>query len=92
MTLSAASTQDVTVTYATADGTADSKDYRSANGTLTIKAGATTGTITVVVTGDTAVEPNETFFVNLSNPVNATLLDAQAVGTIVNDDVATPIG
>ena len=54
--------------------------------------GPLTQTITVQVNGDTVVEPDETFFVNLSNPVNATLLDAQAVGTIVNDDVTTPIG
>ena len=32
------------------------------------------------------IEPDETFFVNLSNPTNATLADAQAQGTIGNDD------
>ena len=41
------------------------------------------------VVGDLAVEPTETFFVNLSAPVNATIADAQAVGTIVNDDIAS---
>jgi peptidyl-Lys metalloendopeptidase len=61
-------------------------DYASASGTLTIPAGATSGTITVTVNGDTEVEPNETFFVNLSNPTNATIDDAQGLGTILNDD------
>ncbi len=45
--------------------------------------------MTVQVNGDTAVEPNETFFVNLSNATgNATIADNQGVGTIVNDDAA----
>jgi hypothetical protein len=35
------------------------------------------------------VEPNETFFVNLSSPTNATISDGQGVGTIVNDDGAS---
>src|SRR5207249_2245282 len=42
--------------------------------------------VAVTVNGDTKFEPNETFFVNLSNPVNATISDNQGVGTIVNDD------
>jgi hypothetical protein len=42
------------------------------------------------VFGDTAVEPNETYLINLSNPTNATLADAQAQGTILNND-AVPV-
>ena len=43
--------------------------------------------MTVQVNGDTTVEPNETFNVNLSGATgNATITDAQGVGTIVNDD------
>src|SRR5437667_8749585 len=42
--------------------------------------------VAVTVNGDTKFEPNETFFVNLSNPVNATISDNQGAGTIVNDD------
>src|SRR5207245_2485311 len=38
------------------------------------------------VNGDTTAEPDETFFVNLSSPTNATIADNQGVGTIVNDD------
>ena len=40
------------------------------------------------VNGDTAVEPDETFFVNLTNPTGASVLDGQGVGTIANDDQA----
>ncbi len=48
--------------------------------------------MTVQVNGDTTVEPNETFTVNLSNATgNATITDAQGVGTIVNDDVAAVV-
>jgi len=61
-------------------------DFTFTNGTLSIPPGATSGTITVAVSGDTAVEPNETFFVNLSNASLATIADGQGIGTIVNDD------
>ena len=86
VTLSAASSQDVTVDFTTADGTADNTDYAAVRGTLTFKAGETSKTITVAVVGDGIFEPDEQFFVNLSNPVNADLVDAQAIGTILNDD------
>ena len=42
--------------------------------------------MTVKVVGDTVVEPNETFFVTLSNAVGATIFDGQGLGTITNDD------
>ena len=46
----------------------------------------------VTVNGDTTVEPNETFFVNVTNVTGATVTDGQGQGTITNDDVAlTPI-
>jgi hypothetical protein len=87
VTLSAASASTVTVAYATADGTANAgSDYNATSGTLTFNPGITTQTITVNVIGDTIVEPNETFFVNLSSPTNATLAVAQGTGTIINDD------
>ena len=59
MTLSAPSTQAVTVDYTTADGTATTagSDYTAASGTLTIPIGQTTGTITIKVRGDKNVEP-----------------------------------
>ncbi len=88
VTLSTASTQQVTVAFATANGTATAgQDYTAQSGTLTFAPNATSQTISVVVAGDTTVEPDETFFVNLSAPVNATIADAQGVGTIQNDDL-----
>ncbi len=87
VTLSAAASQPVTVAYATANGTATAgSDYQGASGTLTIPAGQTAGTITVLVNGDRLAEPNETFVVNLSTPTNATIADGQGVGTIVDDE------
>ncbi len=75
------------VSYATADGTATAPgDYASAAGTLNFPAGQTTRTVTVNVNGDVTDELNETFMVTLSAAVNATILDAQGVGTIIDDD------
>src|SRR5262249_38290653 len=61
-------------------------DYQATSGTLTIPAGQTTGTITVLVIGDRLADPNVSFFVNLSNPTNATIADGQGVGTIFDDE------
>jgi hypothetical protein len=41
------------------------------------------------VVGDTNVEPNETFTVNLSSPSNATIATGTGTGTIVNDDAVS---
>ena len=88
VSLSAASGQPVTVNYATADGTATApSDYTAALSTLSFAPGTITQTVTVLVNGDTVVEPNETFTVNLSSPANATIATGQGTGTIVNDDV-----
>jgi hypothetical protein len=87
LTLSATTQSTVSVQYASADGTAAaSTDYTAASGTATFASGTTSTTVTIPVNGDTTVEPNETFFVNLTSPVNGTITDAQAVVTIVNDD------
>ncbi len=87
VTLSAASGQPVTVNYATADGTASpGSDYSTVGGTLTFAPGETTKFFGVPINNDTADEPNETFFANLSGASGATLGDAQAVGTITDDD------
>jgi large repetitive protein len=86
--LSAPSGSPVTVQFATANGSATTgnKDYNATSGTLTIPAGQLEGTVTVQVRGDRRNEANETFTVNLSNPTNATVLGAQGIGTILNDD------
>jgi VCBS repeat-containing protein len=91
VTLSTSSNKPVSVNYATQNDTAQaSSDYQAANGTLNFKGGETSQQLTVLVNGDTASEPNETFFVNLTGPTNATLGDAQGVGTIQNDDNQSP--
>jgi ribosomal protein L35AE/L33A len=87
VTLTAPGAQTVTVDFATADGTANAPaDYQSNNGTLTFNPGDTTKSITVLVNGDTLDEANENFFVNLSNPANASIVDAQGLGTINDND------
>jgi hypothetical protein len=91
VTLSVASGQTVTVNYATADNSAVAgSDYQSTSGLLTFNPGDTTATVTVLVNGDTTFEPNETFFIGLSSPTNATISDSQGQGTITNDDAAPP--
>ncbi|MCC6808780.1 MAG: hypothetical protein IT381_15245 [Deltaproteobacteria bacterium] len=97
VTLSAQSGKTVTVQFQTADGTASSAanlDF-TAQGlqTLTFPSLTTTQPVTVAVTGETLFEANETFFVQLTNPSNATLAGTscgagcvQAQGTITNDD------
>ena len=89
LTLSTASGRALSVGYATANGTATAgSDYVATSGRVNFNAGETMKTITVQITGDALIEPDETFFVNLSSPSNATISDAQAVGTILNDDGA----
>jgi YD repeat-containing protein len=88
---SAASGRDVTVTYATANGTAlAGSDYTAATGTARITAGSTSTTVLVTVVGDTTYEANETFTLQISNPVGATLGTSTATGTITNDDADLP--
>ncbi|TMC92287.1 MAG: hypothetical protein E6J12_03270 [Chloroflexi bacterium] len=87
VTLSPASTSTVTVTYATADNQAVSpSDYTATSGTLTFNAGQTSKTVMVAIVGDTVVEGDENFNVNLSSPSGATLLRSQATGHIINND------
>lgn len=88
VTLSAPThTLSAAVAFATANGSATAgSDYQSTSGTVIFAPGTTSQTITVVVNADFVIEPNETFSVNLSTPSNATIADAQGVGTIVNDD------
>src|SRR5207253_3197586 len=86
--LAGASSQPITVTFATANGTAIApSDYVAASGTLTFAVGESSKNIMVKVNGDTLNEPDETFFVNLSNAANASITKAQGVGTIRNDDL-----
>ena len=90
--LSAASSQDVTVDYAvTGTATGSGTDYTLADGTLTISAGSTTGTITIAgIIDDSMDEPNETVIVTLSNPSNATLGSDDAHTYTITDNESTP--
>lgn len=87
VSLSSVSGRQVTVNFATADGTARAgSDYQSSRGTLTFAAGETTKTIRITILGDTLREANETFSVRLSQAVGTTLGTSNGIGTILNDD------
>jgi hypothetical protein len=71
VTLYPAQPLETRVDYATVDGTATvGSDYQATSGTLSFAPGETSKTITVNVIGDTTVEPDEVFYVDLSNAVN----------------------
>lgn len=92
VTLSKPSRQSVSVSYATANGSATAPaDYASATGTLTFAPGETSKSITVSVVADLAIEPDETLSVTLSSPANATIARASATGTIKNEDTQVPV-
>jgi Calx-beta domain-containing protein len=87
VTMGGLSGQSVSVQYATAPNSATAGvDYVTTSGTLTFAPGQTSRTVTVPVNGDVADEADETFFLNLSSPLNATILDGQGLGTILDDD------
>ena len=91
VTLSTTSDRTVTVGYRVTNGTATSPaDYTASAGTLSFAPGDTSKTITVSIKGDTLDEPDETLTATLSNPVNATITDGSATGTITDDDVKQP--
>lgn len=76
-------------TYTVNGVTANSADFAGGlpiTGTVSFADGQSTATITIQIAGDTATEGNETFTVDLSAPVNATISDASGLGTINNDD------
>jgi hypothetical protein len=89
VTLSEATPLSVQVDYGTLDISASAPaDYATAGGTITFAPGETQKTITVFVRGDTLDEPDELLRLNLSHPTNASLNDAQGLGTITDDDAA----
>jgi hypothetical protein len=94
VTLSAPSGKFIQLRYATANGTASvGTDFAALAqfNFLNINPGETSKPVTVQVIGDTTAETDETFFVNLSDAFNATLADAQATGTILDDDSPAPV-
>ena len=92
--LSPASGQVVTVSYATAPGTATSSadgagaDFTAMSGVLTFAVGETSKPVYVQTTQDNVYDPNETFTLTLSGEMNAmlTATDAVAEGTITDDE------
>jgi hypothetical protein len=89
VTLSAAQAVNVYFDATSANGTATAgSDYvAKPRTTHRLLPGETSKTFTITINGDTTSEPDETFLVNLTNPVGGvTIADAQAIGTITNDD------
>ena len=85
--LNVPSGRGLSVSYATADGTAVSPaDYVATNGTLNFAPGETSKTVNVLVNGDQLDEIDETFTLNLANPVNVSIADGNGLGTITDDD------
>jgi Ca2+-binding RTX toxin-like protein len=89
VSLNSAFGKAVTVSYATANGSAFSgADYAAASGGLTFAPGELVKSVAVNVVGDPAIEPDETFFLDLSGAVNASIGDGRGAATIRNDDSA----
>lgn len=87
ITLSQASTSDISVEVATLERTATAEDFTPVNTILRIDAGNTSATIDITIIGDDITEDDETFQVILSEPFNATLGTEAATFTITNDDL-----
>ena len=87
VTLDRARVVDVTVDYATSNGTATAgEDYVAQSGDLTFAAGETAKTVEVEVLDDLHDEGTETMTLTLSNPSGARIADATATGSIENSD------
>ena len=87
VTLSAASGLGVSVVAATTPGTAGGLDFTSVASSLVFPAGTTQQILQVAVLDDDLDEPNETYSVDLSSPVNAGIADGSGSGTILDDDI-----
>ena len=87
--LGAPSGRQVAVTCFSEDGTATAgDDYVPELGTLVLEPGQTTGVISVPILDDLLDEEDETLAMMLSDPVNASLADGTATGTIIDDDAS----
>ncbi len=87
VSLNSASEKAITVDFSMTAGTAtQAVDYFGFSSSVEFPAGTVSRTINVSLIPDNVFEPDETFFVNLSNATNATIADAQGQGTISNDD------
>lgn len=87
LTLSGPSVEAIAVRAITSAGTATAAtDYNSLNQVVIFNPGTVTRTLDVTILGDTLLEQNETFTVNLSEPFGTTINDGQGAGTILDDD------
>ncbi|MBF0219719.1 MAG: SUMF1/EgtB/PvdO family nonheme iron enzyme [Gammaproteobacteria bacterium] len=87
LTLSKVADADVTVNYATTEGTAmAARDFTTSSGTVTFAKGKSSATLDLTLLGDRFKESEETFTVTLSAPVAAELGNNSAVVTIIDDD------
>src|SRR6185436_6709128 len=85
VTLSQPSGRTIRVKYATASGSALSgADFVANSGSLVFAPGTSSQSVAVAVKPDALLEPDETFSLNLSEPVNAVLGSASAQGLIVD--------
>ena len=87
VTLSRSASSQITINYATSDGSATAgADYTAASGILTIESGSSSGSIEVTVLDDSHNDGEETLTLTLSNASSGVLTDATATGTIENHD------
>lgn len=88
LTLSGPSVEAIAIRAITAQGTAtESSDYNAINSVVIFQPGTVTHTVDVQIIGDTNLEQNEAFSVNLSDPFGTTIADGQGIGTILDDDI-----
>jgi hypothetical protein len=88
LTLNAAQSSNVEVYFATMPGSAGTGDFQSTAGRIVFAAGQTSATVNVLVAGDHLLEQNETFSLIVGG---SGIVGAEAIGTIINDDVAVPL-
>ena len=89
--LSQASTDTVTVDYATSDNTAEAgDDYTETSGTLTFAAGETSKTVTITLLNDGVYEDSERFSFTLNNPTGTTLPTFPSARVNILDDESPP--
>jgi len=89
--LSHATTADVSVSYATSDGSATAgEDYQAVSDVLTIPSGQVLGTIPVPLLGDGVFEGDETFTITLSNPVGGALVAPTLAQVTIQEDEPSP--
>lgn len=92
VSLNQASSQEIDVNYQTVDGTANGNNYTQKSGILTIPANQSSAGIDIEVKGDSTRDAPKIFYVQLSNPTNATLSEnVKGKGTIYCDGTYLPV-